>query len=158
MNKLKGKEKTLVLTFVFSLICMVIFAASFLLMPIANGISLNEEKNSMLYAVGVTFWLSLFLALILSLATSLIRKKCPPKDNRLKKFPGAISFFSNKEATVADILAVIFIIAFVVCAFVMNGYLIYVFLFLAVLFFEAHCVLNGKNYQYIKELISGGKE
>lgn len=157
LAKLKGKEKTAAIVFAVSLLCMVVFAVSFLLMPIANGISLNEGKNGMLYAVGIQFWVSLLVSLILTLAVSLMRKKYAGQDMTFKKLPGIVTFFSNRESKVADILTVVFLIAFIICTFVTDSYLIYVFIFLTVLSFEAHCVLNGKNYTYMKELISGGK-
>lgn len=154
---MESKNKSLMSLFIFSLICMIIFAASFLLMPVANSISLNEGKNGFLYTVGIMFWGSLLVSQVLTLLVSIKRKKgCEKRDTQ--KLPGIVSFFSNKEARIADILAAIFIVIFAVCVFATDSYLIYVFMFLSVLLFEAHCVLNGKNYKYIKDLISGGNE
>lgn len=155
LGKFKSKDKPLVLIFTLSLLCMLLFAASFLLMPAANSISLNEGKNGFLYTVGAIFWFTLVASQILTLIVALLRRKNGEK-GRTKRLPGLFSFFSNKEAKIADILAAIFIVAFIVCIFATDSYLIYVFLFLSVLSVEAHCVLNGKNYIYIKELKSGG--
>lgn len=155
LNRIKNKDRPLIITFTLSLLCMVLFAASFLLMPAANSVSLNEGKNGFLYAVGITFWIMLVASQVFMLIVSLKRRKDSEK-GKTKKLPGVISFFSNKEAKMADLSAIVFIIAFIICVFATDSYLIYVFLFLAVLSFEAHCVLNGKNYIYIKELISGG--
>lgn len=153
MNKLNS-NKTVLAIFCLSVGFMVLFAASFLMMPVANGISLNEGKNGVLYLVGIIFWLSLLMSQILMITVSM-KRKADEKHNQKKRI-GLISFFSNKEAMIADILTAVFAVIFVICVLTTDAYLIYVFLCLTVLSFEMHCVLNGKNYAYIKELKSGG--
>ena len=152
LSKLKEKCTAENIVFVISLVLMVVFAATFLLMPKASSVSLNEGNDKLLYAVGGTFWGSLLVSNVLMLVVTVLRRKSNVK-LKCKKVPGIIAFFSNKEAMIADIATAVFAIAFIVGIFtaVSKGYLIYVFLFFLVLSFEAHCVLNGKNYAYIKE-------
>ncbi len=153
LNK-SNSDRTVLSIFYLSIGFMALFAASFLMMPVANGISLNEGKNGILYLVGIVFWLSFLLSQVMMITVSIKRKA--DKRYSKKKRLGLISFFSNREATIADILTAVFTAVFVICTLTTDSYLIYVFLCLAVLSFEMHCVLNGKNYAYIKELKSGG--
>lgn len=154
-----NKDKTTIIMFVLSLVFGFVFAASFLLMPAASNISLNERKNGLLYLAGGLFWSSLFISIVTTVIVTVKRKKYfKDKENtNLSKHSGIVTFFSSKEAKVADILMFIFVVAFIVCTIFADGYLIYVFLFLSVLAIQYHCVLNGKNLIYIKELKSGGR-
>lgn len=154
-----NKDKTGLIMFVLSLIFGFCFASSFLLMPAASSLSLNDGKNGLLYLAGAMFWISLVLAITTTVVVTVKRKNYfNGKDSSvLPKYPGIITFFSTKEAKIVDILMIVFIIAFIVCTIFADGYPIYIFLFLSVLAIQYHCVLNGKNLIYIKELKSGGR-
>ena len=54
LNK-SNSDRTVLPFFYLSIGFMVLFAASFLMMPVANEISLNEGKNGILYFVGIVF-------------------------------------------------------------------------------------------------------
>ena len=158
MAVIANKDKAGKVMFVLSLVFGFVFAASFLLMPEASKISLNEGKNELLYLSGALFWSSLILSVITTAVVTVKRKNYfKGKENaNLPKHSGIITFFSSKEAKIADILMIVFLVAFIICTIFADGYPIYVFLFLSVLAIEWHGILNGKNYAYIKELKSGG--
>lgn len=158
MDNVMVKDRTSKIMFGISLVFQFVFAATFLMMPSASSISLNEGRDTFLYFVGALFWISLLLSQVMMFCVTLKRKKYyKNKEKRIfSKLPSAFVFFSSKEAKIADILMILMIVAFVISVFATDNYLIYVFLFLSVLMFEIHCVLNGKNYIYMKELKSGG--
>ncbi len=159
MAKSASNGKSGIAIFAVSSIFKFLFAASFLMMPFASNISLNEEKNGFLYFVGALFWATLILSVVTSILLTKKQKAyfLGKENTNLPKRPAIITFFSSKEAKIADILMIVFIVAFILCTILTDSYLIYVFLFLSVLFVELHCLFNGKNYLYIKELKSGGK-
>lgn len=158
MGVIAKNDKTSRIMFVLSLVFGFVFAASFLLMPAASSISLNEGKNELLYLAGALFWSSLFLSIVTTVIVTVKRKKYfkNKENSNLPKYPGIITFFSSKKAKIADILMIVFLVAFIACTIFADGYPIYVFLFLSVLAIQYHCVLNGKNLIFIKELKSGG--
>lgn len=158
MGNLKSKDSASFAMFVISLIFKLLFAVSFLLMPAASSFSLNEGKNGMLYFVGVMFWTTLIFSQLTMLFVTVKRKKyfAENKPDKLPKYPSIITFFYSKEAKIADILMFVVIAAFILTVLLTDGYWIYIFLFLSVLMIQVHCVLNGKNLIYIKELRSGG--
>ncbi len=158
MAVIANKDNMSKIMFALSLIFGFVFAASFLLMPAASSISLNEGENGLLYLAGALFWSSLILSIVANFIVTVKRKKYfkGKESTNIPKYPGIITFFSSKEAKIADILMIVFFVAFIVCTIFADGYPIYVFLFLSVLAIQYHCVLNGKNLIYIKELKSGG--
>lgn len=158
MAVIASKNKASKILFVLSLVFGFVFAASFLLMPAASSMSLNEGKNELLYLAGALFWSSLILSIVTTVIVTIKRKNYfkGKGSTNLPKYPGIITFFSSKEAKIADIIMVVFLAVFIVCTIFTDGYPIYVFLFLSVLAIQYHCVLNGKNLIYIKELKSGG--
>ncbi len=158
MENIKIKDKSSPALFVISLVFKLLFAVSFLLMPAASSLSLNQEKNGLLYFAGVLFWASLIISQLTMLFVTLKQKKYFADNNRsgLPKYPAIFTFFYSKEAKIIDILMFVVIVAFIITVIATDSYLIYVFLFLSALMIQAHCVLNGKNLIYIKELKSGG--
>lgn len=157
MGKLKEKS---VIMFVISLVLKLLFAASFLLMPMASDISLNKDKNGLLYFAGALFWVSLILSIVTSIIVTKKQKEYYHKkgcqDSSKRVLPAIFTFFSCKEAKIVDILMLVFVAVLILLIVFTDGYLLYVFLFLSVLFIELHSTFNGKNYRYIKELKSGG--
>ena len=157
VSKTNGKKSEIL--FVISLIFKFLFAASFLLMPPASDISLNDGKQGFLYFVGVLFWVSLIISQITMIVVTIQQKKYyKGKDTKdLPGKPAIITFFYTKEAKIADILMCVSIVGFILSTILTDSYLIYVFLFLSVLMIQIHCVLNGKNLIYLKEIKDGGK-
>lgn len=143
-------KKAIKATLVADGVFMALLSASFLIMPVANGISLNEGKNGLLYFSGGLFWASLvFEAITLIIASVMRRKAVKGTDSVTKKLPGAFRFFSNKAAKITDPLAAAVFIGFIICAFVTDKYITYVFLAAALFLIQLHCVVNGRSFEYI---------
>lgn len=159
MGIIKTDDKASRIMFLLSLIFKFLFATSFLLMPPASDISLNDGKQGFLYFVGTMFWISLIFSQVTMIFVTLKRKKYfkSKEKKELPRKPAIITFFYSKEAKIADILMFISMACFIVSTILTDSYLIYVFLFLSVLMIQIHCVLNGKNLIYIKEIKDGGK-
>ena len=137
-------------TLVAEIIFMVMLSVSFLIMPFANKMSLNEGKNTLLYFSGAMFWASLVFEAVFLIANGAICKKRIMPENKSR--PGALRFFTNTTAKIIDILAILSIIGFVICAFLTDKYVTYGFLSAMLLLVQLHCVVNGKNFEYINSL------
>lgn len=72
MDKSKNLAKV---TLVAEIIFMVMLSVSFLIMPFANKMSLNEGKNTLLYFSGAMFWASLVFEAVFLIANGAICKK-----------------------------------------------------------------------------------
>lgn len=110
--------------------------------------------------LAILFWIGLIAEIVFFV---LADKQCNMIEDRLikegsKSFKGTkigvISFFTCKEAMVADVLTGLSLIAIILMIIlkVTNDWL---FVIVAVIFFfsfNLHCFLNGRNYKYIKEI------
>lgn len=159
MTKLSRNEKNIILLYFISLIFKFLFATSFLLMPKACDIALNDGKNGLLYFSGAFFWITLIISIVLSIYLTRKQKTYfrENSNNNLPKHLAVFTFFSSKKAKIIDIMMICFIVVFVFCSILFDGFIVYFLLFLSILLVELHCLLNGKNYLYIKELKFGGK-
>lgn len=115
----------------------------------------NEVLNTVLKIVfPLIFWIGLILEQVfISQANKMrleLEKKDKRKQPRLK--PGVISIFQTEEGAKADItFAVSFLILIILMIFdIGTNVLQYIFIFLSVLTFRMHCILNGKNFRYKK--------
>ena len=74
--------------------------------------------------------------------------------------PGVISFFKNLEAMVVDIILFISAILVVILVWtqVKTGWMIMAGISILFLSFNLHCILNGKNYRYLKAYRLNKKE
>lgn len=109
--------------------------------------------------LALLFWLGLISETVFFV---LANRKCNVIEERLvresgKSFKGArigaISFFTCREAAVADILSglsAIAVIVFIVFN-ISNDWLFTCATVILFFSFNLHCFLNGKNYKYIKE-------
>lgn len=147
----KDIDKILLLA---SILCFLLLAVSFLLMPLeGKTISANVSVYSLI--AGLTFWLSLIGGTVTQCILAKQRKKWFSKHHikRVKHSDkiGLISFMKNIYAVVADILVAISIIGLVisVIATQSTGYACYVFVSLLVFSFSMHCILNGKIYYFV---------
>lgn len=154
--------KQLLIMFALMLAFMLLFSVSFLLMSPASDLALNHGQKWLQVLSGALFWTSFIAAYTLLVLVNVKRaklakhKKVSPK----YKLPGIITFFSSKEAIVADVLSAVFLIAVVVCVAILklNNMFAFVLISLLVLALQLRAVLNGENYRYIKSQMSGGKE
>ncbi len=140
-----AQKKRIIL--LISVICFLLMACDFLIMPIGN----NIEKNMSLFKVltGTLFWLPLISGCVLQIILYSFYKK---KSNNRKltdcKFFGAISFFKNKLAAIFDLIFVISLVLFIIMLIFTDatGYFCYVLISLFSFSFCMHCILNGKMY------------
>lgn len=126
-------------------------------MPYAS-LEASKENNLGIYMTGAIFWTSMLIGYGFIFVIDSRRKRFI-KQNKLqqkqtKLLPGAIRFFSNRPASIFDILFVISLVGLITCEFTSyKGEMVtYVLLALVVLSFHLHCMFNGKNYIYIKTI------
>lgn len=127
----------------------------------------NGSTANIITAViaGLLFWLFLILGYVLLAMISKHRKQYEKKavdfqTNRTrgtenKKKPGVICFFSNKYASIADVVMVISIILTLVIVLLIPKtpqMLQLLLISLTVFSIHMHCVLNGINFKYIRKL------
>ena len=138
------------IVYMISIFFMLVFSLSFLAMPPASKLSLNEGDNSLLIATGIVFWFSLMMAYALFTFVNFRRRRFQKKKNKgSKRAVGLIRFFSNTPAKIADIAMVVSFLLFLLFSIFTDSYFIYIFLAITVFAFQMHCVLNGENYLYI---------
>jgi len=143
MRKLHNYNKLLISSMLF----MFLFSTSFLMMPIASGLGLSGDP-SLLYITGLWFWLSAVLAGITFVLANKKRKTADVNRNR----PGIFCFLKNQWAKLADSAFGVSLFGLVLVLIVASqSYFTFIFVFLSVFTFLMHCVLNGKNFQYLVE-------
>lgn len=152
--KSKSRMRIEKIIFLVSVLSMLLFSASFLLMKPANTIYLTDNKQGLLMFTGAMFWITLAVSLLTTIIVSVFRKKYRKEKRIFKKTkPGIVNFFSNPVAKIADIAMIVFAVIFAVFAiFFSESYLLYIFFSLTIFSFFMHCVLNGENYKYINSL------
>lgn len=145
------KQKAVAKILFFVLITfMFLFAASFLIMPVASKSSL-EGKPDLLLWNGIWFWTTGLSSLTLFGIVNRGRKKQLKGRTNLKNGKkGIICFFSNVWAKAADgafFASFIGLVIFVV--FFPQSYVVFILAFTSVFTFLMHCMLNGENFKYI---------
>ena len=115
----------------------------------------NETLNTILKIIfPLIFWIGLILEQVWISQINKMRKELEKEDKRKQPRlkPGIISIFQTEEGAKADIaFAVSFLILIILMIFeIGTNVLQYIFIFLSVLTFRMHCILNGKNFRYKK--------
>lgn len=143
----KLREFTTALTLVF--VALGVATTALLLIP------LFEKPDLANYFLAGVFWLS-FLGEIISFKICTIKRVKYEKKHDIQHrqtLPiGLITFTSNVEATIADIVLLLSALSLAVAAIFKirsNGFmlLIIVLIFLSM---NLHCILNSRNYRYYK--------
>ena len=101
--------------------------------------------------ISLLFWLGLIGEQVCFWhANSILKKLRPTIKTRFKPKIGLISPFGTSTGAIADIVFAVSFIAFIIlCIFkIGENNFQYLFLFLLVLSFRLHCILNGKNFWY----------
>lgn len=150
INFLVKHKKATKMIFLLSVVFMFIMSASLMMAYPASEKAFENNDKTPLAIDGAVFWGSFILAYICFITVSLVRRKDVGKSQ--KSLPGILKFFSNPIAKIADFGIIIFIVALIVCAFLTDSFITFIFLFLTVFFVQMHGVFNGKNYVYIKSL------
>lgn len=97
------------------------------------------------------FWSGTVLEQIFIWKANKLRKTMMlPKERRMFRKPGVISFFKSSFGVASDAALVISIAVFLTLVFTNTGkvFFQYLMLFAIVLTFRFHCFANGKNYLY----------
>ena len=117
----------------------------------------NETVNTVLKIIfPLIFWIGLILEQVFISQANKMRFELEKEDKR--KQPrmniGVISFFQTKEGAKADIAFAVSLLILIISMIFNIGtnVLQYIFIFLSVLTFRMHCILNGKNFRYKKIL------
>ncbi len=130
----------------------------FILSTIAVNLDTSEFETNLIYIIASGFWLSLILEIILVVLTTFKRKELEEKGYKAKSLrdaqAGIVSFFKNFEASIADVILFICAISTVVIVRSQTNTQAIIIVDFSLLFltFNLHCILNGKNYRYIKSL------
>ncbi len=131
--------------FYISLISIFIMCSSILIMPL---IVIND-----IFAIisSVTFWLFCLVGYSIYIIAAVKMKKQVKPEEKNKNKIGIIKFFQNKGAVMFDILLLLSLICLIIVSFSQykNDYIAYLLLFLVLISFNYHCILNGKLYKYI---------
>lgn len=149
-----SKKKVDIIWLVVSIFFFLLFACSFLIMPMETKARIfNISVNT--FVSGLMFWVSIVMGIVTQCILA-VRKKKWYKMNHIKNVKssqrlGLISFFRNNYATAADIVSAVSLIGFIVSMVVTYGtaYICYVFVSLFAFSFSMHCILNGKIFYHI---------
>lgn len=140
--------------FLLSAVSLSVMAAAFLVMPLVSD--LDESGRPALVAVGAVFWLSAIIGYGFLFLANRRRKQFILRryDGNLSMGcrPGLITFFQNKPAAVADVTMAVSLLLLIIVGLTdwNNSYLVYVLLFLFLLSFHMHGLLNGRIYKTTK--------
>ena len=128
-----------------------------ILIPFAN-VEGTETQRMLAYVIAFLFWASIIAQIVFVRLSSNERKKLNRKLHKSKEinqsFLGIFSFFKNREAIVADVILFLSVILLgvIIWTNVKTSWIIIGVVSVLVLSFNLHCVLNGKNYRYLKEI------
>lgn len=108
------------------------------------------------YVTGGMFWLFLAAGIVFQVILSARRRKWQrgSEEKRPARGIGLIRFFRSIPGAVFDILLILSLAGLGLSLWLTRsaGAVCYIFLALSVFSFAAHCVFNGKNYQYVRKL------
>lgn len=108
------------------------------------------------FVTGGMFWLFLAAGIVFQVILSARRRKWQrgSDEKRPVRGIGLIRFFRGVPGTVSDILLILSLAGLVLSLWLTgsSGAVCYIFLALSVFSFAAHCIFNGKNYQYVRKL------
>jgi len=137
-------------------VCLVILELIVLFCIPATNLDGSGMQRLSAYVMAMLFWGSIAVEVACTYLFTKERKRMEKKGYRVKKinhsYSGIITFFSNPEARVMDLalfLSLILVIILVL-AQVKAGWLILSCVSLLFVSFNFHCILNGKNYRYLK--------
>lgn len=156
-------EKHFKRNLVSSLICPMVGCISLYFVPLVNFNGKPMQAISA-YLIALLFWGSIIAEIVFSRRCRKTRRAMEYRLFKYKplrySYPGVISFFKNREATVADIS--LFVSAIFVAALlwlrVKVGWMILFGISLFFLSFSLHCLLNGRNYRYYKAYAKSREE
>jgi hypothetical protein len=137
-----------------AVVCFFLMAATILAMPL----TLRYRQQSLVYLLGGSFWLFLFLGLVFSFIASGKVKDFLMVQKRGKDWTdwpiGLIGFGKSVPALIFDVLCLLSILGVVIGSFtaLKSHYIMYVLIFLAAFSFAMHCLLNGRTLRYLETM------
>lgn len=149
--------------FLMSILLAVIPAVLILCIPLVNLEGTGPQKV-WAYIMAAAFWLCVILELLMIRKCSSERKWLERRKVRSRTLTqanlGVVSFLKTREGLIADIVMFASLIAVIVVVWtqVKSQWLILSCVSVLYLSFNMHCLLNGKNYRYIKLLSNYKKE
>lgn len=141
--------------FWLSILCFVLMAATFLIMPIASSTATYSDRRA-LFLVGADFWISALVGYIMVAIANCERRwfltHKTGDDVRMDCRCGLLTFFSNTIATVFDSILFTSIGVAIITVFTewKNTFLPYILLFLIILSLNLHAMFNGRIYKVTK--------
>ena len=147
---LKAYSNSITFSIVFS------FLSSLSILSIVFFYICEVLDNVLRIAFPIVFWLGLAGEQFFIWRANSIRKSIE-KSGKFRKFKsgiGVISFLRTEAGLIADVvLALSLITLLILIGFGVGENVVqYIFIFLLVLSFRMHCILNGKNFRYKKYL------
>lgn len=140
----------------FITVCLAVFQCLLILcIPFVNLETIGWQRVGA-YVVASLFWLSVIAEIVFVLLSTQFRKRLENERKGKKSKdglqPGIISFFKNREAKIVDIifLVSVVVVLILILAKVKTGWMVMASFSTLFLSFNLHCILNGKNYRYIK--------
>lgn len=120
-------------------------------------IGTDEVTNKVLKLVfPMVFWIGLVVEQFFIWKANSLRKQIEAtvKKRRIRMNPGIVSILQTQAGAIIDIVFVISLVVFIILmvAGIGEKAIQYIFIFLLVLSFRLHCILNGKNFRYKKIL------
>lgn len=120
-------------------------------------IGTNETTDRVLKIVfPVVFWIGMICEQLLIWNANSMRKQLELKTKRrcVRLKLGIVSFIQTEAGAITDLVFAISLVVFVILVAIGVGEkaVQYIFIFLLVLSFRLHCILNGKNFRYKKFL------
>ena len=138
-----------------SIACAALASVAMMLVPICSFTE-GTTKKVFSIAVGCAFWISLILEQLFFWNANKGRKRIHAAEfsnMRLKNASvGLFSFGTSREARICDLIMVITLITSIVFNVmrIHNEWLVISSLAILFFAFNMHCILNGRNYRYIK--------
>lgn len=132
------------------------FVSSFALLS-CIFIGMNDISDKIIGIVfPIIFWLGLIAEQILIWKSNAVRKEIENigKTRKFRGGPGIINIWKNRYGAIADIVCLVSLLLLVLFLIIGIGEktIQYILIFLLVLSFRLHCILNGQNFRYKKYL------
>lgn len=133
----------------------VLSSVAFACIPICNAFG-EDTEQAMIIVIASIFWGGLILEQVFFWMANFHRKKIQKRTTRkklpTKRFAGALTFWSNVEARVCDVLLGVSLVSTFTLMIlgVQDDWLVMTSLTLLLSSFNLHCLFNGRTYGYVK--------
>lgn len=139
-----------------SMIAAVVAGLALLLIPKSNVRGNGAEKVLSLI-IAIIFWIGIIIEIVMLIMANSNRKNSLPANRKHIGTIGALTFFSNREASIVDIILCVSLITLTILTIgnIEVGLLNIIVIVIVFLSFNFHCFFNGKNYKYFKTINKG---